>query len=713
MNEDSSVDSGSIGAGQVSAVRYTLNAMKKLRNIGIIAHIDAGKTTVTERILYYTGKTYKMGEVHDGTAVMDYLEEEQQRGITITSAATKIYWKNSEINLIDTPGHIDFTAEVERSLRVLDGAVVVFDGSEGVQAQSETVWRQGQKYNLPCLCFVNKMDKTGADFMMSVESIRDKLQAKPIILQIPIGAQDSFNGIIDLIKMKAVFYKAEALGATFEEVEIPQNMQQIAREQRHQMLELAAEYDEELMDLYVHDNPVSSEIINRAVRKATLSSKLHPVFAGSALKYIGIQRLLDGVVAYLPSPLDKPVIVGHKPGDENKKVSVKCDSNASLVALAFKVTRDSHGDLCFLRIYQGTLKSSRRVLNVNRDKRENITRIFEMHAGERKILDAAGAGEIVAVVGPKQTLTGDTLCDTKKPVVLPSITFPQTVISMSIEPKTAEDRAKLAEELSTLRREDPTFEWKFDAETGQTIISGMGELHLEILEHKLVRERGVNVRVGKPKVAYKEAITTSVQAEGKFIRQTGGRGQYGHVVINVEPIFTEDGHWKRDIEFENEAGGDKVPKEYVQSVERGVRDAFGNGVLAGYPVVGIKVTLVDGSFHSVDSSSIAFEQAGAIAVENALKIAGPVLLEPVMKLEVEVPDTYFGVVQSNLLAKRGFITDTRAHGNMRTIDAMVPLAEMFGYSSQIRSATAGRGTFTMEPMSYERVPEQIAQKVIS
>ena len=687
--------------------------MKKLRNIGIIAHIDAGKTTVTERILYYTGKTYKMGEVHDGTAVMDYLEEEQQRGITITSAATKIYWKNSEINLIDTPGHIDFTAEVERSLRVLDGAVVVFDGSEGVQAQSETVWRQGQKYNLPCLCFVNKMDKTGADFMMSVESIRDKLQAKPIILQIPIGAQDSFNGIIDLIKMKAVFYKAEALGATFEEVEIPQNMQQIAREQRHQMLELAAEYDEELMDLYVHDNPVSSEIINRAIRKATFSSKLHPVFAGSALKYIGIQRLLDGVVAYLPSPLDKPVIVGHKPGDENKKVSVKCDSSASLVALAFKVTRDSHGDLCFLRIYQGTLKSSRRVLNVNRDKRENITRIFEMHADERKILDAAGAGEIVAVVGPKQTLTGDTLCDTKKPVVLPSITFPQTVISMSIEPKTAEDRAKLAEELSTLRREDPTFEWKFDAETGQTIISGMGELHLEILEHKLVRERGVNVRVGKPKVAYKEAITTSVQAEGKFIRQTGGRGQYGHVVINVEPIFTEDGHWKRDIEFENEAGGDKVPKEYVQSVERGVRDAFGNGVLAGYPVVGIKVTLVDGSFHPVDSSSVAFEQAGAIAVENALKIAGPVLLEPVMKLEVEVPDSYFGVVQSNLLAKRGFITDTRAHGNMRTIDAMVPLAEMFGYSSQIRSATAGRGTFTMEPMSYERVPEQIAQKVIS
>jgi len=699
--------------------------LKKLRNIGIIAHIDAGKTTVTERILYYTGKTYKMGEVHDGTAVMDFMKEEQQRGITITSAATKCLWKDSEINLIDTPGHIDFTAEVERSLRVLDGAVVVFDGSEGVQAQSETVWRQGQKYGLPCLCFVNKMDKTGADFVMSVESIRDKLLANPVILQIPIGAQDSFKGIIDLIKMKAVFYKTEVLGATFEEVEIPAELQQIAREQRHQMLELAAEHDGELMNLYVHDKPVSSKIIERAIRKAALSSELHPVFVGSALKYIGIQRLLDGVVAYLPSPLDKPVIVGHKPGppprlaaddagagDESKKVSVKCDGNAALVALAFKVTSDSHGDLCFLRIYQGTLKSGSRVLNANRNKRENITRIFEMHADERKILDSASAGEIVAVVGLKQTLTGDTICDTKKPLVLPTITFPQTVISMFIEPRTTADRAKLADELATLKREDPTFEWKVDAETGQTIISGMGELHLEILEHKLVREKGVDVRVGKPRVAYKEAVTNPVQAEGKFIRQTGGRGQYGHVVINVEPIFTKDGHWRRDIEFENKAGGDKVPKEFVQSVERGVRDALGSGVLAGFPVVGIKVTLVDGSYHPVDSSSVAFEQAGAIAAENALKIAEPVLLEPVMWLQVAVPESYFGVVQSNLLAKRGLITDTRVHGKMRIIDARVPLAETFGYSSQIRGATAGRGTFTMEPMSYERVPDQIAEKII-
>jgi len=686
--------------------------LKKLRNIGIIAHIDAGKTTVTERILYYTGKTYKMGEVHNGTAVMDFMQEEQQRGITITSAATKIDWKDSAINLIDTPGHIDFTAEVERSLRVLDGAVVVFDGSEGVQAQSETVWRQGQKYNLPCLCFINKMDKVGADFAMSVESIRDKLVADPIPLQIPIGAQDTFEGIIDLIKMKALFYRTEALGATFTEAEIPAKMQQTAQQQRHQMLELAAEHDEELMDLYVHDKSISSEIIERAIRKGTLASKLHPVFVGSALKYIGVQRLLDGVAAYLPSPLDKPVITGHKPGDENKKTSVKCDAGAPLVAIAFKVTSDSHGDLCFMRIYQGTLKSSSRVLNANRNKRENITRIFEMHANDRKILDSASAGEIVAVVGLKQTLTGDTICDTKKPLVLPSITFPQTVISMSIEPRTAEDRAKLSDELSALSREDPTFGWKVDSETGQTIISGMGELHLEILEHKLVREKGVNVRVGKPRVAYKEAVTTQTQSQGKFVRQTGGRGQYGHVVIELEPIFTADGHWSKDIEFENKVGNDKVPKEYVPDVKRGVKGAFGSGVLSGFPVVGVKVTLIDGSFHSVDSSAVAFEQAGAIAAENGLKAAVSVLLEPIMRLQVVVPESYFGAVQSNLLAKRGIITDTRVHGNMRIIDAKVPLAEMFGYSSQIRSATAGRGTFTMEPMSYERVPDQIAKKII-
>ncbi|MGA1980139.1 MAG: elongation factor G [Sedimentisphaerales bacterium] len=690
--------------------------MEKLRNIGIMAHIDAGKTTVTERILYYTGKTYKMGEVHDGTAVMDYLEEEQKRGITITSAATKCPWKGFEINLIDTPGHIDFTAEVERSLRVLDGAVAVFDGSEGVQAQSETVWRQGQKYALPCLCFVNKMDKVGADFEMTIKSIRDKLAASPLCLQIPIGAEDSFRGIIDLIKMQAVFYKTEELGATFEETEIPSELRQTAERQRKRMIELAAEYDEELMDAYVHDKPVDVEMINKAIRKATLAGKLHPVFAGSALKYIGVQRLLDGVVAYLPSPLDKPDIVGHKPAgkgkDKSKEISIKCDRNASMVALAFKITTDMHGDLHFLRIYQGKLKSGTRVLNVNRNKRENITRIFEMHANERKILESAAAGDIVAVVGLKETLTGDTICDPKNPICLPSITFPETVISMSIEPKTGTESAKLAEALADLRREDPTFECKIDGETGQTIIRGMGELHLEILQHKLVREKGVHIRVGKPKVAYKEAITRLSQAEGKFVRQTGGHGQYGHVVLVVEPLLTEEGHWSRDIEFGSRVVSNAVPKEYIPAVERGVKDAMGSGVLAGFPVVGVKVTLIDGSFHSVDSSDLAFEQAAKIAVEKACKEAGPVLLEPVMRLQVEVPEANFGAIQGNLLGKRGLITDCRLRGNMRVIDAKVPLAEMFGYSSEIRSATAGRGTFTMEPLSYERVPEQIARQII-
>ena len=686
--------------------------LEKIRNIGIIAHIDAGKTTVSERVLYYTGKTYKMGEVHDGTAVMDYMEEEQKRGITITSAATKCPWKDCAINLIDTPGHIDFTAEVERSLRVLDGAVVVFDGSEGVQAQSETVWRQGRKYNLPCLFFINKMDKTGADFEMSIESIREKLQAHPLVLEIPIGAEDNFAGIIDLIKMQAIYYEAEKLGATFREAEIPEELRAKAEQCRHDMIELAAEFDEELMDHYVHNEPVEEAMIHRAIRKGTIDSKCQPVFVGSALKYVGIQRLLDGVVAYLPSPLDRPEIIGHALGDESKKIVVKCDRKGSLVALAFKIIGDSHGDLYFLRIYQGTLKSGMRVLNANRDKKENLTRLFEMHASERRILETAGAGDIVAAVGLKETLTGDTLCDTKKPVCLPSIKFPETVISMSIEPKTSADRAKLSDALGGLRKEDPTFEYRVDSETGQTIISGMGELHLEILEHKLTRERGVDVRIGRPKVAYKEAITKKAEAEGKFVRQTGGRGQYGHVILTVEPVFTEDGNWSREVEFVNDVIGGTVPKEYIPSVERGSKEALMSGVLAGYPVVGVRVTLIDGSFHPVDSSDIAFEQAAIIAVEKGLRNANPVLLEPIMRLQIEAPEAYFGAIQGNLLGKRGMITDCRVHGNLRIIDAKVPLAEMFGYSSEIRSITAGRGSFTMEPLSYEKVPEQIAKEIL-
>ncbi|NLT76055.1 MAG: elongation factor G, partial [Planctomycetes bacterium] len=478
------------------------------------------------------------------------------------------------------------------------------------------------------------------------------------------------------------------------------------------MIELAAEHDDALMDAFVNDEAVTTEAIHRAVRKGTLAGKLHPVFVGSALKYIGVQRLLDGVVAYLPSPIDKPPIIGHKDGDESQEVPVKCDPKAPLVALAFKITSDAHGDLSFLRIYQGTLKSGTRVLNVNRNTKENITRVFEMHASERKILEAASAGDIVAVIGLRQTLTGDTICDSKKPVMLPTITFPQTVITMSIEPRTAAERGKLATALESLRREDPTFGYKIDPDTGQTVISGMGELHLEVLQHKLTREKKVDVRVGKPRVAYKEAITQPARAEAKFIHQSGGRGQYGHVVLAVEPLVSQDGRYLTDIQFVADASPEEVPREYVSSVEQGVREGAGNGVLAGYPVVGLRATLVGGSFHAVDSSELAFEQAAAMALERAMKEAGPVLLEPVMRVQAIVPESAFGVVQADLMAKRGLITDCRVHGEMRVVDANVPLVELFGYSSDIRSLTAGRGNFTMEPLCYEKVPEQVAKSIL-
>ncbi len=687
--------------------------LTKLRNIGIMAHIDAGKTTVTERVLYYSGKIYKMGEVHDGTAVMDFMVEEQQRGITITSAATRCPWNGFEINLIDTPGHVDFTAEVERSLRVLDGAVAVFDASEGVQAQSETVWRQGQKYGLPCICFMNKMDKVGADFEMSMESIRDKLLANPVAVHIPIGAESDFKGLIDLVSMKAVFYEEDGLGAKFNEQEIPAHLHDEATHWRSEMIEAAAEFDDDLMEAFIHDEPIEASSIVSAIRKGTLAGKINPVFVGSALKNIGVQRLLDGVISYLPSPLDRPTIIGHKPDDKDKEIDIVCDRSKPLVAVAFKITGDKHGDLYFLRIYQGLLNGGSRVLNSNRSRRENITRIFEMHANSRNILDSAGAGDIVAVVGLKDTLTGDTICDTKSPVVLESITFPETVINMSIEPRTAADRVKLSDALAMLRREDPTFECKYDKETGQTIIGGMGELHLEILQHKLIRDIGVDVRVGKPKVAYKEAINSAAEAEGKFVRQTGGRGQYGHVVIKIEPLLDEDGHHCREIEFVNAVTSGAVPKEYIPAVEKGVREGLSSGVLASYPIVGVKVTLLDGSFHSVDSSEIAFEQAGAIAVNEAIKKSVPILLEPVMRVQAVVPDANYGAIQGSLISKRGTITDTHLHGNMRVIDANIPLAEMFGYSSEIRGLTAGRGNFSMEPLRYEKVPEQISEKILS
>jgi elongation factor G len=689
-----------------------MDDLKRIRNIGIMAHIDAGKTTVSERVLFYTGKTYKIGEVHNGTAVMDFMEEEQERGITITSAATKCPWKDFTINLIDTPGHIDFTAEVERSLRVLDGAVAVFDGSEGVQAQSETVWRQGQKYDLPCVCFVNKMDKVGADFEMCVNSIRNKLLANPVALQMPIGAEDTFSGIVDLLKMKAVYFDNDQMGAKFREEDIPSDLLSAAEQGRAQMVEAVAEYDEQLMECFLEDEPISLVMIQRALRAGTLACKVHPVFVGAALKNIGAQHLLDGVVDYLPSPLDRPDIVGHKGKALDKETTVKCDPKKSLVALAFKITSDSHGDLSFLRIYQGSLKSGTRVLNVNRGKKENITRIFEMHADARKIVDVARAGDIVAVVGLKQSLTGDTICDARDPLALPSITFPESVITMSIEPRNAADKAKLADALACLRREDPTFSYRTDQETGQTVISGMGELHLEVLEHKLVKGMKVNVRVGKPRVAYKEAITRAARAEAKFIRQTGGHGQFGHVVLEIKPLKGEDGHWISDMGFEADVVSGSVPKEYFPAVERGAAETLGSGILAGYPVVGVHVTLLDGSYHAVDSSDIAFEQATAMAMDKALKEAGAILLEPVMRVQIITPEASFGAVQANLLGRRGIITDCRMHGDMRVIDAQVPLVEMFGYSSQIRSLTAGRGTFTMEPSTYEKVPEQVAKQMI-
>jgi elongation factor G len=685
----------------------------KLRNIGIMAHIDAGKTTISERILYYAGKTYKMGEVHDGTAVMDYLEEEQQRGITITSAATKCEWDGCEINLIDTPGHVDFTAEVERSLRVLDGAVAVIDASEGVQAQTETVWRQAKKYGLPVLVFVNKMDKIGADFEMSINSVRDKLVANPVALQYPIGEASGFEGVIDLVKMVAVYYKQEELGVSFEEVAIPKDLRDLAHMWRLKLLEAVAEYDEHIMDAFVHDTTVEMDILNRAIRQATITDRIYPVMVGSALRYIGVQRLLDGVIAYLPSPKDRPLVMAHIPGKADKEVKVECDPSKPLIAMAFKIISDKHGDLNFLRIYQGTLKSGSRVFNASRNIKENVTRIFEMHANSRSQRDYAEAGDIVAVVGPKETWTGNTLCDTKHPVLLEAIKFPETVMSMSIEPRTATDRARLSEGLGVLRREDPTFATKFDAETGETVISGMGELHLEILQNKLTRDMKIDVRVGKPKVAYREAIMDKVECVGKFIKQTGGRGQYGHVVMSLEPVVDEQGNFKKEIEFINGTVGGTVPREYVPAIEHGTIDALASGKLGGYPVVGIKACLLDGSYHSVDSSELAFEQAAALAVSDGLSKAKCVLLEPIMKVQVIVPESNYGVVQGMLVSKRGIIVGSRGHGSMRVLDAKVPLAEMFGFSSEIRSVTAGRGSYVMEPLTYERVPEQISEKILS
>ncbi len=698
--------------------------LTKLRNIGICAHIDAGKTTVSERILYYTGKIHKMGETHEGTAVMDSLEEEQQRGITIQSAATTCPWeRNGErytINLIDTPGHVDFTVEVERSLRVLDGAVAVFDGKEGVEAQSETVWRQATKYKVPRICFINKMDKLGADFDFSFNSIRERLGAPAVAVQIPIGQGSTFKGMIDLIRGVAIYFENDdkTKGSKWHELPVPEEERERYEHWRHELLEKIAELDDVLTEKYLTDpETITEDEIRAALRKGTIEFKAHPVFCGSALKYIGVQRLLDGVVDYLPSPPELPAIKGQDPKDETKILERHPDINEPFCGLVFKIVNDQHGDLTYVRIYSGTLTKGTRVLNTNRNKRENISRMFQMHAAERIPLETAEAGDIVAVIGIKDALTGDTLTDPEHPIILERPTFPEPVISMSIEPKTAADKQKLGEALTAIRREDPTFQANYDEETGQTIIAGMGELHLEILRNKLTRDMKVDVIVGKPRVAYKETITKKAEARGKFVKQTGGRGQYGDAVITIEPFTEEEAKaaglkWEDNFAFENKIFGGVIPKEYIPSVEYGARMAAKSGVLASYPLINVKVTLIDGSYHPVDSSQVAFEQAGALAFREACQKAGLTLLEPIMRVVITTPEEFVGNVTGDLSRRRGAIISMEERGNTRVIEAEVPLSELFGYTTELRSMSQGRASSVMEPCKYAPVPAQVKQAIL-
>jgi len=698
--------------------------MSKIRNIGIAAHIDAGKTTVSERILYYTGKIHKMGEVHEGTATMDFDPEEQKRGITINSAATTCPWdrfgQRYTINLIDTPGHVDFTAEVERSMRVLDGAVAVFDGKEGVEAQSETVWRQATKYNVPRLCFINKMDKVGADFEFSFNSIRERLGAPAVAVQIPIGQSSTFKGIIDLIRGVAIYYNLQDekdKGKTQIEKPIPQEEQERFEKWRHDLIEKVAETDDHLMEKYLKGEEPTEEELRKGIRAATISFKMHPVFCGSALKYVGVQRLIDGVVDYLPAPTDLPPIVAHDPKDPEKLVQRKSDPSDPFCGLVFKIVNDQHGDLTYVRVYSGQLQKGSRVLNVNRNKRENISRMFQMHAADRNPLDVAEAGDIVAVVGIKEALTGDTLADQDHPVILERPTFPEPVISMSIEPKTAADKQKLGEALTTLKREDPTFQANYDDETGQTIIAGMGELHLEILRMKLTRDHHVDVLVGKPKVAYKETISFMAEARGKHVKQSGGRGQYGDCTLRVEPFSEaqakeEELKWEDNVAFENKIFGGSIPKEYIPSVEYGTRQAAKTGVLANYPLINAKITLLDGSYHAVDSSQIAFELAGQIAFKEACRRAGLQLLEPIMKLVVTTPEEFVGNVNGDINRRRGLIVNSEQRGNTRIVEAEVPLSEMFGYTTELRSMSQGRASSVMEPLKYAPAPASVKAAVL-
>ena len=681
--------------------------LDKIRNIGIMAHIDAGKTTTTERILYYSGRLHRMGEVHDGAATMDWMEQEKERGITITSAATTIKWHNHVINIIDTPGHVDFTVEVERSLRVLDGAVALFCAVGGVEPQSETVWRQADKYGVPRIAFVNKMDRIGADFYNVIDMMRTRLGAFPIPLQIPMGEGDLFTGLIDLIKMKSVIYNESSLGSLFEEGEIPKGLIEKAQKYRTDIFEAVAEYDEALLEKYLEGKEISETELISAIRKATLDVKIVPVICGSAFKNKGVQRLLDAIISYLPSPQDLKPVEGKHPRTGNP-VFRNNSVEDPFSALAFKVMTDPYvGKLTFFRVYSGSAKAGSYVYNVNTEKKERLGRILRMHANSREDVEIVRAGDIAAAVGLKKTRTGDTLCDENKHILLESMHFPEPVISVSIEPKTKADQDKLGTALSKLSEEDPTFRVYTDEETGQTIIRGMGELHLEIIVDRMLREFKVSANVGRPQVAYKETVSRTAEVEGKFIRQSGGRGQYGHVKIEIGP--SEPG---KGLEFEDAIVGGVIPREYIPSVRMGIENAMHSGVLAGYPIQDIKVRLIDGSYHDVDSSEMAFKIAGSIALQEGCKKAGAVLLEPIMKLEVIVPEEYLGDVVGNLNARRGKISGIMPRKDAQVIAAMAPLGEMFGYATELRSISQGRAIYTMQFSHYEPVPKNIADEIV-
>ena len=681
--------------------------LEKIRNFGIAAHIDAGKTTTTERILFYTGRTHKIGEVHEGAATMDWMEQERERGITICSAATYCKWQDMQFNIIDTPGHVDFTAEVERSLRVLDGAVVVFDSGNGVEPQSETVWRQADKYHVPRIVFSNKMDKIGADYFMVIEQIREKLGATPLTMQIPIGAEADFKGVIDLVEMKAYIWQGEELGAKYDVTDIPAEYADKAKELRTNLIELIADYSDDVMNCFMEGTEPTVAQIKQAIRTATLQIKLIPVFCGTSFKNKGVQPMLNAVCDYLPSPLDRKDM--HcVDANTNEETSRSADDNAPFAALAFKIQADPFiGKLTYIRVYSGTLQSGSYVFNPGKNGKERISRIVRMHSNNREEIKEVRAGDIAAVVGLKNTGTGDTLCDEAKPVILESMEFPEPVISVAIEPKSKADEEKLANALSRLAEEDPTFTVRSDEETNQTIISGMGELHLDVLVDRMRREFNVQANVGKPQVAYRETVTKTSEAEAKYIRQTGGRGQYGHVIITLEPLPPAKG-----FEFVNKIVGGVIPREYIPAVEKGIKEALTSGVLAGYPVVDVRVTLTDGSFHEVDSSEMAFKIAGSMAFKDACKKANPVILEPIMKTEVMVPEDYMGDVIGDLNSRRGKIVSMEPVNKIEHIKANVPLSEMFGYSTTLRSLTQGRGNYSMEPSHYEEVPKQIADKIL-